>query len=224
MPTQGPKRKWFYRMAAFSVLGVSVADKRTWKELKPLIANGHVEPWKAKVAELLAAKGTQPTTADSELVQSDGRCHTRRERVNWTHARHLLRPSLRRPPFPTQTSPRRAATPPKLVVTDGVTSEAMTADMVQKILADREFAEREFARAKERAQALRIGGYEMYEKLCDDFNPVAGTAWAAYNAVTELATWREGPQADSALMFGVRSQEIQRGYEAAAKLVAGTVA
>jgi hypothetical protein len=37
--------------------------------------------------------------------------------------------------------------------------------------------------------------------------------------VTELATWREGPQADSALMFGVRSQEIQRAYDAVAKLV-----
>jgi phage/plasmid-like protein (TIGR03299 family) len=109
--------------------------------------------------------------------------------------------------------------PQKLVVTDGISSDAMTADMVQKILADREFAEAEFKRMLDRTEALRMGGYQLYDKLCDEFPGIAGTAWAAYNAVTELATWREGPQADSALMFGVRSQEIQRAYDAVAKLV-----
>ena len=57
----GPKRKWFYRMAAFAVLGVSVADKRTWKELKPLVANGLNADWQAKVAALMAAKGVTTT-------------------------------------------------------------------------------------------------------------------------------------------------------------------
>ena len=57
----GPKRKWFYRMAAFAVLGVTVADKRTWKELKPLVANGLKADWQTKVAELMASKGVTAT-------------------------------------------------------------------------------------------------------------------------------------------------------------------
>lgn len=74
-------------------------------------------------------------------------------------------------------------------------------------------------KANAKAAVATPVGYDTYDKICTEFPGIAGTAWAAYNAVTELATWREGPQADSALMFGIRSQEIQRGYEAAAKLV-----
>jgi hypothetical protein len=52
---QGAKRKWYYRLAAFRVLGVP-PDKRTWKELKPLVGNGLADRWKAELAAILGAK------------------------------------------------------------------------------------------------------------------------------------------------------------------------
>lgn len=55
----------------------------------------------------------------------------------------------------------------------------------------------------------------------DNFNPshLRGTAWAAYNAVTEVADWREGRNADESSLVGSRAKEKGRAFEAAMALV-----
>ena len=110
--------------------------------------------------------------------------------------------------------------PPKqLKVATGAASEAMTKDAVKALLAATEPMQRQFDQDRARADSLRVAGYQMYEKLQDEFNRIAGTAWAAYNAVTETSTWREGPNADESVMLGVRADEIGRAYDKAMTLV-----
>jgi len=81
----------------------------------------------------------------------------------------------------------------------------------------------------ERAQETYDRDCEMTRKLretCRErfevFEPanLRGTAWAAYNAVTEVADWREGRGADASAVMGSRAKEKSRAYEAAMALVA----
>lgn len=68
----------------------------------------------------------------------------------------------------------------------------------------------------EAVQRLRDAAAERY----DVFDPPAlrGTAWAAYNAVTEIADWREGRNAARASVWGGRAQEKTRAFAAAIAL------
>jgi hypothetical protein len=62
---------------------------------------------------------------------------------------------------------------------------------------------------------------EAAQERFEAFEPsrLRGTAWAAYNAVTEVADWREGRGADEAALFGGRAKEKSRAYAAAMALV-----
>jgi hypothetical protein len=68
------------------------------------------------------------------------------------------------------------------------------------------------------ALALREAAKERFEA----FDPprLRGTVWAAYNAVTEVADWREGRNADESALFGGRAKEKSRAYAAAMELIA----
>ncbi len=78
-------------------------------------------------------------------------------------------------------------------------------------------AESNFKNMLQKTQQIRDLAAERYAKF--DRKDLRGTAWAAYNAVTEVSDWREGRNADESLMFGSRAQEKARAFEAAASLL-----
>lgn len=68
----------------------------------------------------------------------------------------------------------------------------------------------------DRADTMRNGCRWLYGKFNDEHQPVARTAWAAYNAVTECSDWRDG--ADSvpvSTLFGKRAIEKRNAFDAA---------
>lgn len=93
-----------------------------------------------------------------------------------------------------------------------VFKRALTADL----LAGLERAQEQYDRDCEKAMRLRTVALERFEKF-EPFN-LRGTAWAAYNAVTEVSDWREGRNADESALFGARSREKGRAYAAAMAL------
>lgn len=78
-------------------------------------------------------------------------------------------------------------------------------------------AEETYQRNCETVTKLRGAAIERYEA----FEPSAmrGTAWAAYNAATEVSDWREGRGADESLLYGTRAQEKSRAFSKALALV-----
>jgi len=80
-----------------------------------------------------------------------------------------------------------------------------------------ETAQEKYDKDCETAEALQRCAYEQFEA----FEPsrLGGTAWAAYNACTEVSDWREGRNAASSALFGSRAQEKSRAFAAAATLV-----
>lgn len=63
---------------------------------------------------------------------------------------------------------------------------------------------------------------ELYTKLSDEYPAIAGTAWAAYGAVTELEDWRPTKSeqaARRASLFGDRAANKRKAFEAATVLV-----
>lgn len=90
---------------------------------------------------------------------------------------------------------------------------ALTADMLIGI----QTAEEQYAKQCEQAVRLRSVASERFHL----FDPPAlrGTAWAAYNAVTEVSDWREGRGADTSLLFGSRAQEKSRAFAAAYEMI-----
>jgi phage/plasmid-like protein (TIGR03299 family) len=81
-------------------------------------------------------------------------------------------------------------------------------------------AEEQFTQAQDRQQQLRQTGKARFEAF--DPSNLRGTVWAGYNAVTEVADWREGRQADLSAFTGSRYQEKVRGFRASAKLLEAT--
>lgn len=94
-----------------------------------------------------------------------------------------------------------------------VFKQALTPDL----LANLTNAQESYDRACDRTLAVREAARERFEA----FEPInlRGTAWAAYNAVTEVADWREGRGADESAVNGSRSKEKSRAYVAAMELV-----
>jgi uncharacterized protein DUF932 len=91
---------------------------------------------------------------------------------------------------------------------------ALTADMLADLVKEQERYDKQcenVLRLREEAQKR----FEMFEPV-----KLRGTAWAAYNAVTEVSDWREGRNADEGALFGARAKEKSRAYEAAVSLVA----
>lgn len=93
--------------------------------------------------------------------------------------------------------------------------QALTADL----LLDLNKAQERYDNQVDAVNELRQVARERFEA----FAPanLRGTAWAAYNAVTEVADWREGRKADHSALFGSRAQEKSRAYAAAMELVTG---
>lgn len=94
----------------------------------------------------------------------------------------------------------------------GAMKEAM-GDRFDRILK----AQNQHAVRCERVLRLREAGLESFER----FKPATmrGTVWAGYNAVTEVADWREGGRdADSSSVWGTRAQEKTRAFAAAMKI------
>lgn len=64
-----------------------------------------------------------------------------------------------------------------------------------------------------RIDAFREGANSCYLKLCDEYPNVAGTAWAAYNAVVEFADYRTGAKSvQESALFGARAAEKKRAF------------
>ena len=72
---------------------------------------------------------------------------------------------------------------------------------------------------KEKVLALRNGASDMHVQINDEYPYIANTAWSAFQAITEISNWRSGPVADRSVMFGVRKDEMNRGYAAALELI-----
>ena len=85
-------------------------------------------------------------------------------------------------------------------------------DLNPNAMADLAKAESSFESLLERRQELRQVARERYAA----FNParMQGTAWAAYNAVTEVADWREGSAktTPASTLFGSRAKEKQNAF------------
>jgi hypothetical protein len=107
--------------------------------------------------------------------------------------------------------------PKKLQLLRGAlgSDEAVTSfkkDLDPDALAQLLKAEDSFEALLERRHELRQVARERYAQ----FEPtrLRGTAWAAYNAVTEVADWREGPEGSVAAstLFGSRAKEKQMAF------------
>lgn len=72
----------------------------------------------------------------------------------------------------------------------------------------------------DRVTALREAALGVHGVINEEYPAIAGTAWAAYNTITEQETWREGANADESVLVGVRRDAIERAYSATMKEVA----
>lgn len=65
-----------------------------------------------------------------------------------------------------------------------------------------------------RMEIRRNGATELLTKFNDEFPNTANTAWAAFNAVCELADWRDGSgDVDGSAFLGKRATEKHRAYK-----------
>ena len=96
-------------------------------------------------------------------------------------------------------------------------SETFKQALTPSLLIALEQAQETYDRACANAVALRETAVERMEA----FEPanLRGTAWAAYNAVTEVSDWREGRNADVSAVMGTRSREKSRAFAEAMVLV-----
>lgn len=87
-----------------------------------------------------------------------------------------------------------------------VFKQSLTADLLRGL----EKAQSDYDRGIETARILRETALERFER----FDPprLRGTAWGAYNAVTEVSDWRDGRNADQSALFGSRAQEKSRAF------------
>ena len=71
----------------------------------------------------------------------------------------------------------------------------------------------------ERAKARRGEAVARLEKFNDEHTKVAGTAWAAYNAVVENEDFRDGPESlFQSAIFGARARTKNRAFETAYRI------
>lgn len=92
-------------------------------------------------------------------------------------------------------------------------SQAFKAGLTPDLLIDLSKEQEKYDAGIDKVNELRAAARESFES----FNPpkLRGTLWAAYNAVTEVADWREGRNADEGALVGARAKEKGRAYEAA---------
>lgn len=96
-------------------------------------------------------------------------------------------------------------------------AETFRRALTPDLLIGLEKAQEQYDRQCETTLRLRDAARESFER----FEPakLRGTAWAAYNAVTEVADWREGRDADASALVGSRAKEKSRAFEAAMALI-----
>lgn len=72
-----------------------------------------------------------------------------------------------------------------------------------------------------RADGFRSNARDLFERMNAENSRLSGSAWYAWNAVTEMADWRDGAASvpESAL-FGQRLQEKLRAFKVAASFIA----
>jgi hypothetical protein len=84
---------------------------------------------------------------------------------------------------------------------------------------------RSYDLALQRMETYRLDSYTLYEKLCDEFPAIAGTAYAVVQAVTEHADHRKkGKGAGDVAMsrtFGERADAKKRALQTAVGLIRG---
>ena len=71
------------------------------------------------------------------------------------------------------------------------------------------------ARDNKRAIELQLALHDRYEVFCEDRPEYRGTAWAAYNAVTEMESWRAGgtdAQLAKSVLLGERGARMATAY------------
>lgn len=94
-----------------------------------------------------------------------------------------------------------------------VFKQALTADLLIGL----ETAQQQYDKACDHVVVLR----DTATKRMEEFEPanLRGSAWAAYNTVTEISDWREGRNADQSALFGERAREKSRAFAKALELV-----
>lgn len=71
-----------------------------------------------------------------------------------------------------------------------------------------------------RVDVFRSAAVWLFEKISDEYPGIAGTAWAAYNAVVESADYRNGSDTvPTSTLFGARAQEKRRAFKAATQFI-----
>lgn len=69
---------------------------------------------------------------------------------------------------------------------------------------------------KAQVATYRDGAQQLYKKINDEYPAVAGTAWAAYNAVVECEDYRNGSDnIDESSLWGPRAETKKRAFSAA---------
>ena len=112
--------------------------------------------------------------------------------------------------------------PKKLQVIQDMTGSPEAADLfTQKLdaaaLESVTKAKETFDRLMQKSAELRDTARTRYVGF--DPERLAGTVWAAYNVVTEVADWREGRGAALSSLYGTRAKEKSRAFAQALTLV-----
>jgi len=119
--------------------------------------------------------------------------------------------------FPTPAKPRKLRMLDKAFpdVTERVT---YIKNLDPEEMANIKLAEARFEQLLGRSESLRKIAMEKYTKF--DTPRFANTAWAAYNAATEVSDWREGRNQFESAFAGSRAQEKVRAFKATTEIAA----
>jgi hypothetical protein len=96
-------------------------------------------------------------------------------------------------------------------------AETFKKNLDMQVLESLEEAQRRFDTQVTRVEKLREAGWDRFEAFKP--NRLKHTLWAAYNAVTEVADWREGKGAEVGSLFGDRANEKARAFSKAVALL-----
>ena len=108
--------------------------------------------------------------------------------------------------------------PPRGVAMAGsaIASESMTKDQVKRLLASQGGVGRiaeTWERQKERTELLRSTTVDLYDAYATGRPSIHGTALGVWNSVTEVANFRNGPNAQHSVLFGgVRAKTMDLAY------------
>jgi len=86
-------------------------------------------------------------------------------------------------------------------------------------MANIKLAEERYEQLMQRTTMLRNTAMAKYTNF--DTPRFAGTAWAAYNACTEVSDWREGRNQFESAFVGARAKEKERAFKATVKVMEG---